>query len=47
MVTGHKVQISQRDLREENGYWVLEFDRSYPALNGLLSHLRHGGLIFD
>ncbi len=47
-VTGHKVQIVQRDLREENdGYWMLEFDRSYPALNGLLSHLRHGGLIFD
>jgi putative ATP-dependent DNA ligase len=43
----HKIHINHRELRLENGYWILEFDRTYPALNGLLGHLVKGGLIFD
>lgn len=43
---GH-VHISQRDLRREGGYWLLEFDRIYPALTGLLSNLLRGGVVFD
>lgn len=44
---GHQVQIKRRELRQEGGYWVLEFDRVYPGMNGLLSHLLSGGLVFD
>ncbi len=46
-VGGHQVQISRRDLREEEGYWVLEFDKLYPGLTGLLANLLSGGMIFD
>ena len=41
------VQIIQRDLRQEQGYWILEFDRVYPSLTGLLSHTLGGGLVYD
>ncbi len=41
------VQIIKRDLRREQGYWVLEFDRVYPSLTGLLSHTLGGGLVYD
>ncbi|HKK14737.1 MAG TPA: RNA ligase [Gammaproteobacteria bacterium] len=44
---GTHVHLSQRALRQEGGYWVLEFDRVYPTLNGLLQHLLSGGLVFD
>ncbi len=43
---GH-VKIHRRNLYQEQGYWLLEFDRMYPALNGLLSHLLSGGLMID
>lgn len=45
--TGRQVQVNQRELRQEGDYWVLEFERVYPAMNGLLNHLLTGGLIFD
>jgi len=41
------VHLSQRTLRREGDYWVLEFDRVYPTLNGLLQQLLSGGLVFD
>ncbi|MGA7800826.1 MAG: RNA ligase [Gammaproteobacteria bacterium] len=41
------VHLSQRALRREGDYWVLEFDRVYPTLNGLLQQLLSGGLLFD
>lgn len=41
------VHLSQRSLRREGDYWVLEFDRVYPTLNGLLQQLLSGGLMFD
>jgi putative ATP-dependent DNA ligase len=41
------VQVSQRDLRREGGYWVLDFDRIYPSINGILGNLAAGGLTFD
>ncbi len=44
---GHKVQVVQRELRQEGGYWVLAFDRIYPGMSGLLGHLLQGGLVFD
>ncbi|KPK38438.1 MAG: hypothetical protein AMJ69_08470 [Gammaproteobacteria bacterium SG8_47] len=43
----HRVQINRRDLRREGEYWVLEFDRAYASINGLLGHLLSGGLVFD
>jgi putative ATP-dependent DNA ligase len=41
------IQIAQRDLHREGGYWILEFDRIYPSLNGILGNLAAGGLTFD
>ncbi len=41
------VQIGLRSLERQGEYWVLEFDRTYPALNGLLGHLLGGGLVVD
>lgn len=43
----HQVQISLHRLEREDGYWLLEFDRQYAGLNGLLGHLLGGGLVFD
>ncbi len=42
-----QVAIVQRDLRPEGRHWVLEFDRVYPTMNGLLGHLLGGGLVYD
>lgn len=46
-VSGHAIQVTLRDLRQEGAHWVVEFDRLYPSLNGLLGHLLHGGLLYD
>lgn len=46
-VGAHQVQIALHRLEREGDYWVLEFDRQYSGLNGLLGHLLHGGLVFD
>lgn len=41
------VQIIRRDLRREDGYWLLEFERVYPALTGMLGDLLAGKMVFD
>lgn len=41
---GHVVQ---RRLYEEAGYVVLEFDKDFPKMTGLLGHLMGGGMVFD
>ncbi len=46
-VKSHEVQVQQRNLYRKGGYWVLEFDRVYPGMNGLLGHLLAGGVAFD
>ncbi len=46
-ISGKQVQIVHRDLRREGDYWVLEFDRVYPSMNGMLGHLLAGGMVFD
>jgi putative ATP-dependent DNA ligase len=44
---GNRAKIEQRDLRQESGYWVLEYLRGYPALNGLLGSVLRGGVLYD
>ncbi|GAB6066957.1 RNA ligase [Methylothermus subterraneus] len=41
------VQILLRDLRREDGYWQLEFERVYPALTGMLGDLLAGKMVYD
>lgn len=43
---GH-VQVVQRGLRQDGDFWVLEFERIYPSLNGLLSDWLTGRTVFD
>ncbi len=42
-----QVQIIQRCLEKDGDYWILEFDRVYLNMTGLLGHLLAGGSIFD
>jgi len=42
-----QVQILQKRLEKEENFWVLEFDRVYLNMTGLLGHLLAGGSIFD
>jgi len=46
-VASRQVAIAQRDLRRDGDRWLLEFDRVYPTMNGLLGHLLGGGLVYD
>jgi len=46
-VGGHQVHITWQDLRFEDGFWILEFDKLYASLTGLLATLMSGGLVFD
>ncbi len=41
------IQIRLKSLHRENGHWLLEFDRIYPALTGMLGDLMAGKLIYD
>ncbi|HYE34773.1 RNA ligase [Methylocaldum sp.] len=43
---GH-VQVVQRELKPDGEFWLLEFDRIYPSLNGLLSDWLAGKMVFD
>jgi putative ATP-dependent DNA ligase len=43
---GH-VQVVQRELRREGEWWLLEFERIYPSLNGVLSDWLTGKTVFD
>lgn len=45
-IGGH-VQITLHELKEENGYWLLEFDKVFPKSSGTLSSLLKGSLLFD
>jgi len=46
-VGARQVKITWQDLREEDGFWVLEFDKLYASLSGLLANLLSGGLVYD
>ncbi len=41
------IQIIRHALRQEDGYWLLEFERVYPALTGMLGDLLAGKIIYD
>jgi putative ATP-dependent DNA ligase len=41
------IQILPRELRQEDGYWRLEFERVYPALTGMLGDLLAGKMVYD
>lgn len=41
------IQIIRHDLRREDGYWLLEFERVYPALTGMLGDLMTGKMVYD
>jgi putative ATP-dependent DNA ligase len=45
-IGGH-VQITLHELKQENGYWLLEFDKVFPKSSGTLSSLLKGSLLFD
>ncbi len=42
-----EVQIVERSLRKEGEFFILEFDKVYLKMTGLLGHLLRGGLVFD
>lgn len=42
-----RVHIRKHRLQQENGYYVLEFDKVYDRMTGLLEHLTQGGAVFD
>jgi len=41
------VQIIQRKLEKKGNYYVLEFDRVYLSMTGMLGHILKGGSVFD
>ncbi len=41
------IKIVQRGLKMEGKHWLLEFDRIYPHLTGMLGDLLSGRMIFD
>ncbi len=45
--TSRHIQVVQKDLKEEDSYWVLTFDKVFLNMTGLLGHLLSGGLVFD
>jgi len=45
--TSSQIQVIERGLRKEGDFWILEFDRVYLNMTGLLGHLLAGGSIFD
>ncbi len=46
-VGSRQVQLTWQDLRFEDGYWVLEFDKLYSGMTGLLANLLSGGMVYD
>ncbi len=46
-ITARQVNVSRRSLKRQGSHWVLEFDRVYPSMCGVLGHLLGGGLVFD
>lgn len=45
-IGGH-VQITLHELKPENGYWLVEFDKMFPKSSGTLGSLLKGSLVFD
>jgi len=45
--TSRHIQVIQKDLYEEGGYYVLSFEKVFLNMTGLLGHLLSGGLVFD
>ncbi len=43
----HSIKIQRRRLEPEGDHWLLEFDRIYPALTGMLGDLMAGKMIYD
>ena len=43
----HSIKIQLRRLEQDGGHWLLEFDRIYPALTGMLGDLMAGKMIYD
>jgi putative ATP-dependent DNA ligase len=44
--SGH-IQVRQRRLEREGPDWILEFDKSFPRITGLLGNILAGGMVFD
>jgi putative ATP-dependent DNA ligase len=44
---GNHVQIILRDLKQQEGYWLLEYDKVFAKTSGSLSSLLKGSLLFD
>lgn len=44
--SGH-IQIKLLDLREQDDFWHLQFERMYPKTSGTLSNILSGRLVFD
>ncbi len=41
------IQVIQKDLRKEGEFYILEFEKIFMNMTGLLGHLLGGGLVFD
>jgi putative ATP-dependent DNA ligase len=41
------IQVIERRLEREGGYWVLELEKVYTGMTGLLGHLLAGGIVYD
>ncbi len=41
------IQVLQRRLEREGEHWVLEFEKVYTGMTGLLGHLLGGGIVYD
>ncbi len=44
---GHRIRIAPGTPREDNGYWVLEFDRIFDRMTGTLATALDGAIQFD
>ncbi len=43
----HGIKIQKRRLERDGAHWLLEFDRIYPALTGMLGDLMAGKMLYD
>jgi putative ATP-dependent DNA ligase len=41
------IQVIQKRLEKEGGFYILEFEKVFMNMTGLLGHLLGGGLVFD
>ena len=41
------IQVIERRLEQEGHHWVVEFDKVYTGMTGLLGHLLGGGIVYD